>query len=594
MNPSPYVRRLPLALLLLLVLPCSRCLALDPSQIVLVVNKRSPQSLLLAQHYAAARHIPEGHTVMLDVPADDEIEYTRYETDVVPPIRAFLRKNNLDQSTLCLVTFYGVPFRIGNHSMTDAEHVEVAHLKDELAQTLVKIKPAVADVESLALSLDPNFIPNPGDNLNGLESREQAAVNCAGSLLMRETDPFQRSEGIKKLLDSLARLGGVAEVLKRFGEGQINNPASSDATRARWIKLRDNIALAHQQVLALQERRFDPRARSLMLRIALAQFGLIGYAQLLQAQIDYLDTAPESPESPSSGVTQSAFDNELALLWWGLYERREWLPNALNFRIAPHMHTPRVLMVMRLDGPHPDVVDRLIAAGIKTETRGLDGTIAIDSGAFPEHHDDIGKPDPFREFDRDLVHLFLLARTKGNLPATLDDKPEVFAPHSIKNVALYAGWYSLRRYVPGCDFVPGAVGYHIASLEMVGLHGDQETGWVHGLLNDGVVATVGAVAEPYLAAFPKPSDFFPLLMTGKLTLAEVYWRTTPMTSWMICAIGDPLYNPFAAKPAMKESDLPDDLKPALAPTEPGPVPTLPSPPTQPPTPAPPFSPPGNG
>jgi hypothetical protein len=98
---------------------------------------------------------------------------------------------------------------------------------------------------------------------------------------------------------------------------------------------------------------------------------------------------------------------------------------------------------------------------------------------------------------------------------------------------------------------------------MVGLHDPNETGWVHGMLNDGAAATLGAVAEPYLTAFPPPQEFFPLLMTGKLTLAEVYWKTEPMTSWMMCLVGDPLYTPYKVHPAMKVEDLPGDLRRAI-------------------------------
>src|SRR4029450_4734408 len=115
---------------------------------------------------------------------------------------------------------------------------------------------------------------------------------------------------------------------------------------------------------------------------------------------------------------------------------------------------------------------------------------------------------------------------------------------------------SLRKYVPGMIFNRGAVGFHIASSELVSLHPPTETGWVRGLMSDGVVAALGPVAEPYLHSFPPADEFFPLLMTGKLTLAEVYWTTTPLTSWMQACIGDPLYNPYRAIPSMKVEDLP--------------------------------------
>jgi hypothetical protein len=61
-----------------------------------------------------------------------------------------------------------------------------------------------------------------------------------------------------------------------------------------------------------------------------------------------------------------------------------------------------------------------------------------------------------------------------------------------------------------------------------------------------------------------PDDFFPLLMTGKLTLAEVYWRTCPLTSWKMAAIGDPMYTPFRQNPAMRVEDLPERLRPLFS------------------------------
>ncbi len=81
-----------------------------------------------------------------------------------------------------------------------------------------------------------------------------------------------------------------------------------------------------------------------------------------------------------------------------------------------------------------------------------------------------------------------------------------------------------------------------------------------GLLKDGIVATLGATAEPYLSSFPAPLFFFPLLLTGELTLAEVYWSTNPMTSWQIGLIGDPLYKPYKVNPPLSVDKLPPQLQ----------------------------------
>jgi uncharacterized protein (TIGR03790 family) len=161
---------------------------------------------------------------------------------------------------------------------------------------------------------------------------------------------------------------------------------------------------------------------------------------------------------------------------------------------------------------------------------------------------------------RDLAKL---VTDHTRMKVLLDEKPEVLPAGSASDVALYVGWYSLRNYVPCCKFNPGAVGYHIASFELASLHQPGETGWVHGLINDGVVGTLGPVNEPYLGTFPRPDEFFPLLLTGKLTLAEVYWKTEPAVSWMQCCIGDPLYNPYKKNPQLSDVDLPAQLRQAL-------------------------------
>ena len=67
------------------------------------------------------------------------------------------------------------------------------------------------------------------------------------------------------------------------------------------------------------------------------------------------------------------------------------------------------------------------------------------------------------------------------------------------------------------------------------------------MIEKGIAATLGPVAEPYVHAFPPPELFFSLLTSGKYTLAETYILSLPLLSWEMVLIGDPLYNPFAKK-----------------------------------------------
>src|SRR4029453_3448797 len=113
---------------------------------------------------------------------------------------------------------------------------------------------------------------------------------------------------------------------------------------------------------------------------------------------------------------------------------------------------------------------------------------------------------------RDLADI---VKTKTTLKMLFDDSPDVLQKGAANEVALYCGWYSVHNYVPSMRLNPGSVGFHVASFELGSLHTPGEKGWCAGLLNDGIAGTLGPVGEPYLNAFPKADQFFPLLLTGK-------------------------------------------------------------------------------
>jgi uncharacterized protein (TIGR03790 family) len=207
-------------------------------------------------------------------------------------------------------------------------------------------------------------------------------------------------------------------------------------------------------------------------------------------------------------------------------------------------------MTARLDGPSAAVIRRMIDDSLEAEAKGLAGKVYVD--ARGQKYDP--KADPsglgYNAFDESLRETARLLEREAGLEVTLDDRPELFAPGRCTDCALYCGWYSHARYVPCCRFVKGAVAWHIASSEAVSLRNPKAPYWCKNLLEDGAVATLGPVSEPYLLGFPKPAEFFGFLATGKYTLAECYWRTSLVTSWMTVLVGDPLYNPFARNPRL--------------------------------------------
>lgn len=235
--------------------------------------------------------------------------------------------------------------------------------------------------------------------------------------------------------------------------------------------------------------------------------------------------------------THASVDSELSMALFDSYELYRWQPNVLHkdaedlFKLAP-----RTLMVSRLDGPAQAIVTRLVEKAMAAEKMGLRGTAYIDSRGIQ------GKSQ-YGRFDQSLRDLATLIEAQTDLPVVHEQTGQLFAPGACPQTALYCGWYSLRKYVDAFDFVDGAVGYHIASFEAVSLRDPNSSQWCPAMLQDGITATLGPVAEPYLHAFPEPKAFFEQLCQGRC-LVEAYYRTKPFNSWQLLLIGDPLYRPF--------------------------------------------------
>ena len=247
----------------------------------------------------------------------------------------------------------------------------------------------------------------------------------------------------------------------------------------------------------------------------------------LQGEIDYI----------VGKETNASVDSELSMVLAGNYELYKWQLNKLKNR-APYWDF-KTLMVCRLDGPGFKISQGLVDKAIAAEKTGLIGIAYIDSRGVKNDN----KPYSFGYFDKSLHDLSLTIKTKTQLPVVEERTSALFGPGQCPYTAIYCGWYSLKKYIDAFDFVDGAIGYHIASWEAMDIRDPNSTQWCPAMLVDGITATIGAVAEPYLRAFPEPDNFFAELLNGRC-LVEAYYRTKPFNSWQLVLIGDPLYTPF--------------------------------------------------
>ena len=235
--------------------------------------------------------------------------------------------------------------------------------------------------------------------------------------------------------------------------------------------------------------------------------------------------------------TGASVDSELSMVLFGNYDLYRWRPNILkNNTLFQSLNT---LMVCRLDGPDQGIIKGLIEKALKTEKTGLKGIAYIDSRGIAEERNLYSTG----YFDQSLRDLAALIRLRTNIDVQEERTEKLFEAGACPRTAIYCGWYSLRKYIDAFDFVDGAIGYHISSLEAVELRNAESTQWCPAMLKDGITVTLGAVAEPYLHSFPEPKSFFQELFNGRC-LVEAYYRTKPFNSWQLVLIGDPLYKPF--------------------------------------------------
>ena len=259
--------------------------------------------------------------------------------------------------------------------------------------------------------------------------------------------------------------------------------------------------------------------------------------------------------------TYASFDSELSLVAWPDYETIRWQPNYLHYRYdgSAIRSFHKTFMVSRLEAPSLQITRDLIDRAVEVEQQGLQGKVYLDARGIAKLDGPVA-PNSYADYDQTLLRAERMIRQHTDLEVVLDTEQELFADGSCPEAALYCGWYSLAKYRDAFAWQPGAIGYHMASGEATTLRRADSQVWCKRMLEDGVAATLGPTAEPYISAFPRPDEFFALLLSGKYTLVESYYRCLPFTSWTMVLVGDPLYNPYQAAPPLKTEGLEQRLR----------------------------------
>ncbi|MDN5940472.1 MAG: TIGR03790 family protein [Nitrospira sp.] len=509
---------------------------LQPSHVVILANAKSPESLAVARHYAAQRAVPDSHIVRLELPFRDSLTRQEYEESVVVPLRRALEAKQLAQTARVIVTTYGVPLRVDAPRLSPEEQRWLAEAKkavktsraglERLENLFEKMTPGSPNVEGLT--------PIPAQDI--LEMARTMAllphVDRAWRAAVQHVQQLPRPESeqaLQELVRHTQQYGGWGILLQKESRaGRAGTPTDTPAMAA-WRRLLEQTS-PYWAGLGREPIRLQ---RQLIYRWTERLFGLRGLLELASAEVDLLTYT----------YADASLDSELSLLWWDrdLYPVAWRWGNPLFQNSAAAQTDLPILMVSRLDAPTAELAKGLVDQALQAERSGLQGTVYFDARGLKA-------TDTYGVYDQSLRDAAEVVKQQSSYTVVLDNVAATLSQlGAAPDVALYIGWYKLRSYEDAFTFKPGAIGYHMASAEAITVHNRGERGWCKNALERGIAATLGSVGEPYLDAFPEPARFTTLLLTGKYSLAEVYYLTSRYVSWRMALFGDPLYNPMRGR-----------------------------------------------
>ncbi|MBX3424054.1 MAG: TIGR03790 family protein [Pirellulales bacterium] len=519
--------------------PCRA--VLQPQEIALVVAEGSRDSQRLAEYYCKVRGVPVENICAVAMPAGETCPRDEWQQAIRPAIRSWLAEHDPDRKLKCLATVWDVPLRIGAAEPDERLQAYREFLTGEYQVRLESLRRAERTFrdwsDATKLVAAPESTSDESTDLAALEKSLEKALQAAQAENKQIPDPARQRERQMEVQQLAGAIGGANILLQALNNQLTAAPDSAEPLKVEFHALRGrNIGLAEIQGLLEQQ---APGIDRDAIRLAVLDraAGWLGSAKWLQEQL----------AAVAKNETMASFDSELSLvLWPEEYQLLRWQPNYLRntYDGSQLRRVHPTLMVARIDAPTLALAKGLIDTAVEVEKKGLAGKAYFDARGIGTREQENVAPGSYADYDRALLATADGVREKFGLEVKLDEQPALFQGGDCPEAAIYCGWYSLAKYVDAFEWVPGAVAYHLASSEAKTLRNPDSEVWCKRMLEEGVCATLGPVYEPYLMAFPRPNEFFALLLQGEHTLVECYYLTNPYNSWMMTLIGDPLYRPF--------------------------------------------------
>jgi uncharacterized protein (TIGR03790 family) len=235
------------------------------------------------------------------------------------------------------------------------------------------------------------------------------------------------------------------------------------------------------------------------------------------------------------GRDNASVDGEIALFRRTGHKLPAAIQNPVFNKSTAINKDDKILIVCRLDGPTPELANRLVDKAILAEALGPKGQSFLDTrgpnlkGGY-KVRDDI---------------MVQVARSWKKLGLAFDHdvKPAVLDLSTRSDTLHYYGWYAgSQKPKKAVRFRTGSIAIHLHSFSASTIRRPNKN-WVGPLLSWNATASYGTVYEPLTVGFPYEQVFWDRLAQG-WSFGQAGQCANKLLSWQAVFVGDPLYTPY--------------------------------------------------
>ncbi len=560
-------------------------------------------SMFVGQYYATKRGIPAANIVHLKTSKAEGVSMDEYKAQIETPLRAFLDANGgaMRKKILYIVPVYGLPVRAGGGdnilavdsmlSVMYAGNDSLPRVRNPYNAPLGSRPPrfeAWADQREAAggwKMFIVSRLDGPGAAI--AKALVDKAIAAEGSLTAKSGVAYFDSQGTRTPAEWQY---GIDNEIK----------TAADMSKSRGFQTALNVqknALCGSVIPPAAQYYYDPAAKNVAVDAA-GNTAAATAAFRPVAEGDFrIQLSSESVQNTGNFIIftlGSASDDTYIRLTYPLFPFTQWnSSDAVTLEKAVGGKTA-AKATLKVDGSMKDQLVNIsefrIAVRNDVVTAYKNGALLLSATDPAATRIEVAKASLEAKCWSYRIKGFTVTDTGGAAVWSDDFTTDSTAKYTWKmgpaggpNALWVWGWYG--GAVDAYRFVPGAVGAQLTSYTALQIRTPQDASpqayslstkrwagnWVPRMLEEGVTATWGAVAEPYANLYAPGGNVFDHLWSG-YNFGESFYIAQNALRWTVTPFGDPLYAPaaFAARRAASLSvvvNTASGLSGAVAPGE---------------------------